>query len=59
MFERVRMYAGTKVGAFVDTRESIADVNEIVKLANETGLDNIKVQDVKELLQGTNWQKSL
>ena len=37
----------------VDTRESIVDVDEIVKLANETGLDNINAQDIEELLQVT------
>ena len=37
----------------VDTRESIVDVDEIVKLANETGLDNINAQDIEDLLQVT------
>ena len=37
----------------VDTRESIDDVDEIVKLANETGSDNINAQDIEELLQVT------
>ena len=37
----------------VDTRESIGDVDEIVKLANETELDNINAQDIEELLQVT------
>ncbi|XP_029054068.1 tigger transposable element-derived protein 1-like [Osmia bicornis bicornis] len=37
----------------VDIRESIVDVDEIVKLANQTGLDNINAQDIDELLQVT------
>ena len=35
----------------VDIRESIVDVGEIVRIANETGLDNINAQDIEELLQ--------
>ena len=34
-------------------RESIVDIDEIVKLADETGLDNINAQDIGELLQVT------
>ena len=37
----------------MDTRESIVDVKEIVKLANETELNNINAQDIEELLQVT------
>ena len=37
----------------MDTRESIIDVKEIVKLANETELNNINAQDIEELLQVT------
>ena len=32
-----------------DTRESIVDVEVIVELANETGLDNINAQDYCKL----------
>ena len=37
----------------MDTRESIVDVEVIVELANETGLDNVNAQDIEELLQVT------
>ncbi len=36
----------------VDTREYIV-VNEIVKLAGQTGLDNINAQDIDEIFQVT------
>ena len=36
----------------VDKRESIVDVEEIVRIANGTGLDNVNAQDIEELLQG-------
>ena len=42
-----------QVSKDVDTRESIVDVKEIVKLANETELNNINAQDIEELLQVT------
>lgn len=40
-----------KLSKGVNIRESIVDVDEIVKLTNETALDNIKAQNIEELLQ--------
>ncbi|KAI4481918.1 hypothetical protein M0802_013838 [Mischocyttarus mexicanus] len=38
---------------FYSTSKSIVDVDEIVKLADQTGLDNTNAQDIDELLQIT------
>lgn len=36
-----------------DTRDSVVDMNEIVELAKQTGLDEVNVEDLEEISQET------